>query len=75
MHGKESEYPKLLYKYRPFDEFTFDYMTGNIYDKVVVTINGEAGTSLGAYKITTIKPAGSVSEETENEVNPNTGAY
>lgn len=58
-----------------FDEFTFDYMTGNIYDKVVVTINGEAGTSLGAYKITTIKPAGSVSEETENEVNPNTGAY
>ena len=26
MHGKASEYPKLLYKYRPFDEFTFDML-------------------------------------------------
>ena len=29
MHGKESEYPKLLYKYRPFDEFTFDMLENN----------------------------------------------
>ena len=24
LHGKEIEYPKFLYKYRPFDEFSFD---------------------------------------------------
>lgn len=26
LHGKEIEYPKFLYKYRPFDEFAFDML-------------------------------------------------
>ena len=29
MHGKKKEYPKFLYKYRPFDEFTFDMLENN----------------------------------------------
>ena len=53
-----------------FDEFTVDYANADYNDEVVITINGEAGTTLGAYRITTVKPA----EKVETEENPNTGA-
>lgn len=29
LNGKEIEYPKFLYKYRPFDEFAFDMLENN----------------------------------------------
>ncbi len=53
-----------------FDEFTVDYANVNQSENIVLTLNGEAGTTLGTYKITTVKPT----EKAETEENPNTGA-
>jgi hypothetical protein len=58
-----------------FDEFTVDYMTDDISEDIVLTLENEGGTTLGNYSITTKRPADadSVMDNSE-EVNPNTGA-
>lgn len=57
-----------------FDEFTVDYMSADINKNIVLTLENEAGTTLGNYSITTKKPADAVSSAKSEETNPNTGA-
>ncbi|MBQ7937183.1 MAG: Ig-like domain-containing protein [Oscillospiraceae bacterium] len=58
-----------------FDEFTVDYMKDDINEDIVLTFENEGGTTLGAYRITTARPADADSALSDaEEVNPNTGA-
>lgn len=56
-----------------FDKFTVDYMKEGYTENVVLTLNGEAGTPLGAYTISTTPPAAEL--PSGKEINPNTGAF
>ena len=58
-----------------FDEFTVDYMTDDLNKDITLTLENEGGTTLGAYRITTARPADADSALSDaEEVNPNTGA-
>ncbi|MBQ2899284.1 MAG: hypothetical protein IJE28_06030, partial [Oscillospiraceae bacterium] len=57
-----------------FDEFTVDYMTDKLNKNIVLTLENEAGNTLGNYTITTKKPADADSADDSEEINPNTGA-
>ncbi len=57
-----------------FDEFVIDYMTDDMGEDIVLTLDNEAGSVLGTYRIVTKKPADAPKEEETEEVNPNTGA-
>ncbi len=58
-----------------FDEFTVDYMTDELDENIVLLLENECGSTLGNYRITTVRPADADSAlfDTE-ETNPNTGA-
>lgn len=57
-----------------FDEFTVDYMTDDLGEDIVLTLENECGSVLGKYQITTKRPADADSVKDFEETNPNTGA-
>lgn len=57
-----------------FDELTIDYMTDDMDEDIVLTLDNEAGSTLGTYRIMTKRPSDAPDETEDEEVNPNTGA-
>ncbi|MBQ7874162.1 MAG: Ig-like domain-containing protein [Oscillospiraceae bacterium] len=58
-----------------FDEFTVDYMTADMGEEVVLSLENNGGTTLGTYRITTQRPADADSAAAgREETNPETGA-
>ncbi|MBR2042411.1 MAG: hypothetical protein IKL57_06775 [Oscillospiraceae bacterium] len=57
-----------------FNEFVIDYMVDDINEDIMLTLENEADSVLGTYRIVTKKPADAPKEEETGEVNPNTGA-
>ena len=49
-------------------------MTDDMDEDIVLTLDNEAGSVLGTYRIVTKKPADAPDETEDEEVNPNTGA-